>query len=307
MKPLDVLIHLVDYNPGVPASNVTINVEPLRQRELPEDVEGHVIDNWARHVVQRRERGLSAEDKLIAFLQEYDRSGNHVTARVFNAGYRYNQWFNRDDKLGRDTWAANAFGFNCFASWILAVCDHGNTVIFGNKRDSGSDRVSGFGGFTAPSNYNGETLDVGRYIDRKLHEELGFIAERVTGLSMIGLNFIPWVGTRGFDGIYVATINGTPEELQAIMVANEQFGNDLILVSADPYKLVDFLNKEPQGPEQRIWTPTTSCIGGVLNYIGHRWGEEGLRDALRKYHRGTEIHINRHIRTGHVTFPGVSE
>ena len=113
---------------------------------------------------------------------------------------------------------------------------------------------------------------------------MGDVYKRMTGASVIGLDYLPKIGTKGFDEVCVIRLDGNQEELSRLFRESDQFSKLLIPVQADPKSLVAFL----QSPE---WEPTTSCVGGVFNYIGSRFGRTELENAVATYNRNVDVKI----------------
>ena len=218
----DATIHLCDYHAPTSLDKMVIGIEHQKP-SLPDEVEQRVKDNWDAF----RKTRPTAADNDIAYLVSYDSGRHGITAEVFTAEFRYNQYFNRDDKGMRDTETANTNHFNPLASWIIAVSEDGY-VLFGNKKDFGNKKVSGFGGFTSQQDIKKGQIDIKTHIARKLEEEMGDMAKAVEEVSFIGLNFYPLVGPKGFDGIYIAKLGGKAADLEKMFESNAQFSKQLI-------------------------------------------------------------------------------
>ena len=179
----------------------------------------------------------------------------------------------------RDTGIANVHNFNPLTSWIIAVSEDGY-ALFGNKKDFGNKKASGFGGFTSQQDIKRGKINIKTHIARKLEEEMGNMAKAVEEVSSIGLNFYPLVGPKGFDGIYVAKLNGKAADLEQLFESNAQFSKQLIPAEANPQGLLSFLHSLD-------WEPTRACVAGVMTYIAAHYGEKQLVKALKQY-RGSE-------------------
>ncbi|MBI5392528.1 hypothetical protein HZA96_01540 [Candidatus Woesearchaeota archaeon] len=246
------------------------------QIDLPFEVEQRVADYWKSFVAEKPK----AADNPVSFLLEYNRLPQGIEARVHLAGYRYNQYFNRDDYYMRDTASAN-LGFNPLASWIIATCENGRYALFGNKIDFGANVIGGFGGFTSnkdvQQNADGSReINVDSYLTRMIQQEMGEISKALGEKQNIGLNFMPYVAPRGSDGVYHISLDGTKEQLMRLMTANDQMSSKLIAVEATPDKLVELLLTTEQDP-------STSFFGGVFSFIGSKYGTDELNKYLARY------------------------
>ena len=261
------------------SSNISVTISCLKPK-LPEEIERRVEENW-----QFFKRKYSrAKDNQISYIISYQNHDGQIKAEVFLAGFKYNQYLNRDDKEMLDSSVANSLNYNPFASWIIPVCEKGKRVLFGNKIDFGNRKVSGFGGFTIQGDIVGNQIDVNRFVQRILEGEMGEMCSRIQEKYILGLNFFPIVGPKGFDGVYLVELDGKAEDLQKYFAGNEQFSKQLISVGSDPRSLIEFL-------ENSSWEPTTSCVGGIFNYIGSKYGEDELRRSLARYSRGNLVQV----------------
>lgn len=275
-----------------------INVN-FAKPSVPEDVEARVNQNWKEFSAENP----SAKDNDIAYLVEYEntpdaKAHSAVTAGVFTAGYKYSQYLNRDDKEMKDSAAANALDLNPLASWIIAICSNGKYALFGNKIDFGNKKVSGFGGFTSPEDIveraqETYAIDVYSYLQRVLKKEMKGLGSAIGNMYNIGLNYFSIVGPKGFDGVYIVELEGTPEQLQRHFSESSQFSKQLIPVHANPESLLQFV-------ESKEWEPTWSCIGGVLSYIGVMFGEDELNRCLGAYSKKDLINIFKEAPAGKV-------
>ncbi len=273
-------IQLSDFHPPISLDNVIINIAHQKP-VLPVEVEERVKENWNNF----RKSRPDATDNDAAYLVSYNSGSHGVYAEAFTAGFSYNQYFNRDDKEMVDTEVANAHNFNPLASWIIAVSKDGH-ALFGNKKDFGNKKVSGFGGFTTRSDLHDGQLDMTAHITRKLEEELGLeLTKAVEEISSIGLNYYPLVGPKGFDGVYIVKLDGKAKDLEKIFEGNAQFSKQMIPVKSNPKELVTFLNSSD-------WQPTRSCVGGVMTYIAARYGEQQLANSLAQYSGAEKITVS---------------
>ncbi len=269
-------IIICDNHEPISLDNVIINISHEKPI-LPEDVEDRVKANWVRF----KESRSNAVDNEVAYLVEYSYSEGTVTAEVFTAGFSYNQYLNRSDIEMKDSRAGL---YEPLASWMLAVCDNGNYALFGHRKDYGNKRVSAFGGFTSQVDIVGDKINTEQFVQRILTNEMKDMSSSIVGVSMIGLNYYPKVGPKGFDGVYVAELEGKPEELQTHFSECDQFSTKLISVRTDPKSLIKFL-------EHEHWHPTRSCVAGVFSYIGSRYGRDELNAALSSYSGRDKIHV----------------
>lgn len=274
--------YLLDYHPPIliseEKSNFKIPIVEV-QIDLPEEVEERVHENWQSFVAEKPK----AADNQVAYMLDYSKNPAGIEVKVHLAGYRYYQYFNRDDYEMKDTAFAN-LGFNDLASWIIATCENGKYALFGNKVDFGANVLCAFGGFTSKEdvtvNLDGsKEINVDFYLNRMLRREMGEISEAVAERYSLGLNFLPYVAPRGSDGIYHINLDGTKEQLIRLMKANDQFSDTLIAIEATPDKLVELLLKTPQDP-------STSFFGGIFSFIGSKYGDDELNKYLAKYNAG---------------------
>lgn len=263
-------IHILDYHKPVSASNVQLEVMPGKF-SLPASVDSLVDANW-KEVCNKNP---NAKDGSVAYLADYSNDGSKIHAKVITDGFRFNQFFNRSDTEMKYTYIAKEHGVNPLASWILAVSNDGY-ALFGNKVNFGSNKVSGFGGFTQKSDLEGDNVSLDRYMNRVLSAELGpDLKDRVKSIDMTGLNFSPVVGPRGCDGVYVAQIDGKHDELDQYFCESEQFKGGLIPVKMNPDSLFQFLNNPIVDGNEMI--PTNSCVGGVVNVLLSQYGTDALK------------------------------
>ena len=274
-------IEIWDSHTPISIDRMRIIVDNSRRCPLPNEVESRVKRNWKRFQQTRP----NSVDRDTAFLTHYTRTPNEVFAEVFMAPYSYNQYLNRDDTTMKDTAVCNSLNYNPLASWIIVITKD-NYALFGIRKGSYADKIDGFGGFIHTEDLKesiaeGRTeVDVKYYSERKLKEEIGKLSSRVADISLMGLDFNPLVGPKGFDGMYVTLLDGNATEMQRRFRENEHMSKELISVPANPKSLLNFISTN----ETNI---LTSFISGIFTYISSKWGRNEMKAMLQSYaHKG---------------------
>jgi len=263
-------IVLCDYRGQLDLRHLNFQIT-YSKPDLPSEVEERVEKNWESFTALKS----GAINNLVGFLVSYECSKQEVRADLFLAGYKYNQYFNRDDKRMIDSKIANDNHYNPLASMILVSCENENIFLLGNKIDFGFKKLSGFGGFTNSHDQIGNKIDPQRHIERKLLEEIGCISEAIIGSYYIGLNFYPIVGPKGYEAVYITHLDGRREQLQKLFFCNSQFSNQFIPVEANPKSLAKFLRSTS-------WEPTTNFLGSLITYVGSKFGEQELNKFIKE-------------------------
>lgn len=269
----------------------TKSLEPLSP-ELEEKVESA----WITHVAQEQAAGRSPSDQNIVYLLEYGRSAAtanrrqqevHLTVRI--APYSKSHFFNRADEKMEFTRAAEVHGYDCLAAFVMVVTGD-NKAVFVSKPHHGSKKVSGFSGFNisdeikfkdhseAPTWEAPDRVDYKAWLDRLFNR----YSSQVSGIPrehfVLGLNFLPEVGPRGYDLVCSMELDITAAELERLFASDLTFTGQyqLFTVPATPRSLLSFLHQT--GIE-----PTTSCVGGVMQYVGAHF-PDALEKTVVSYH-----------------------
>ncbi len=265
-------IELWDYHAPYASQNVKIRIA-REKTPLPKEAVDAADKAWQEFAA----KNALAKDTEIAYLVSYENDLGHISAKVFKDNYRFSQYLNRNPQSEPFRLISNRSNYNPLGSWILPECENGQYVLFGNKKDFGNKKVSAFGGFTNSDDEDGSIISIDRHVHRKIKEEMGDgIEKRIESSGIIGLDFLPVIGTKGFDAVYVARLDGRHESITLEFNENPQFSKVVLPVGSDPVSLVEFLNSD-------LWEPTTSCVGGVFSYIGSRHGDEELEKAIKAY------------------------
>jgi hypothetical protein len=276
------VVEMWDSHRPITGLNFQIRLGITKPIELPEEVKEAVSVAWAKNV----EKNPKARDNQVAFLHSYFRLGpvdnpHSILVDAFYGSYSVSNFLNRDPEAEKFYEAAKTR--NVLASWILPIC--GEYALFGYKTNfpatARGPRVSAFGGFSSVddeiSNEICKFIVAEKHIERKIREEIGqSLVERIEFMRNIGLQFMPFIGTRGFDLVYITELDATSEQIQAHFVENPQFKREIISVKAEPKDLIEFLNRSGIDP-------TTSCVGGVMNFICSKYGPDELARAIRSY------------------------
>ena len=229
-----------------------------------------------------------AVDAPVAWLVDYKIEEGRVSTGVFTAGFSYNQYLNRSPQAQEKghTAIGTQAGYDPFASWILPVTAD-NQALFWRKKGFG---VSALGGFTDASDIEDRTINPQRFLLRKLKEEMPpEMYDALAGVEMIGLDYLPRVQPKGFDGVYIVRLVTTLNDLREGTADASQFEGKVIPVPAEPDALLRFLENPVQHEPQ--WKPSVSCVGGVLNYIGATAGYAEMERARDSYSQRERIHL----------------
>ena len=94
---------LFDHHPPIIISKEepTLRVPIIEEVSpfLPDDVEQRVDENWGSFVAEKPK----AVDNPVAYILDYHKNPDGIEIKVHLAGFRYNQYFNRDDYEMRDS------------------------------------------------------------------------------------------------------------------------------------------------------------------------------------------------------------
>ena len=279
------IVYLFDYHPPISISDERSDFQALiiegASPTLPAEVEQRVTENWQSFVAEKPK----AVDNPVAYILDYNKTQEGVKVRVHLAGFRYNQYFNRDDYEMRDATFAD-LGYCPLASWIMVTCESGKYVLFGNKVDFGANVISALGGFTGKEDIKqhqggSREIDVNSHLERMLQREMGDISKAISVKESLGINFLPYVAPRGSDNIYCVSLDATREQVMKLMKASDQFNDKLIAIEATPDRLVRTLLETPRDP-------STSCFGGIFSFIGSTYGMDELNRYLSIYNAGNK-------------------
>ena len=276
-------VYLFDYHPPISISaeksDFKVSIIEGASPYLPKEVEQRVDENWQSFVAEKPK----AIDNPVAYLLDYNKNPDGIELKVHLAGFRYNQYFNRDDYEMKDADFAD-LGYCPLASWILITCENGKYALFGNKIDFGKNIISGFGGFTAKEDIKqnqdrSREVDVNAHLERALQQEMGEISKTIAEKRSLGVNFLPYVAPRGNDNIYHVSLDATKEQAMRLMKANDQMSDKLIQIEATPDQLVKLLLETSR-------EPSTSCFGGIFSFIGSKYGADELKKHISIYNAG---------------------
>lgn len=272
-----------------------------KPRQLPPELEVKVQAVWQAHVAQENTAGRLLFDHSIVYLLGYDRppisdhadpsrEPREVLLTVRIAPYSKSHFFNRADEKMEFTDAAEIHGYDCMAAFVMVVTND-RKAVFVSKPHHGSKKVSGFSGFNtsdeikdhsgaptwaslgAPNSINYTT-----WFDRLFNRYSSQVRDIPREQYVLGLNFLPEVGPRGYDLVCSMKLDITAAELERLFASDPTFAGQhkLFTVSATPRSLLRFLHQT--GIE-----PTTSCVGGVMQYIGAVF-PDALEKTVVGYH-----------------------
>lgn len=210
--------------------------------------------------------------------------------------YSKSHFFNRADEEMQHTPVAQQHGYDCLAAWVM-VTTKDNKAVFISKPHHGEKKVSGFSGFNSEDEIAYRTrydhtawamwrapdfVDYPAWVDRLFNRYSGNLKDIPRKQFVLGLNFLPEVGPRGYDLVCGMKLDITAAELQRMLASDPAFSNLLIIVPANPQDLLAFLHRTDL-------EPTTSCVGGVMQYIGSHFPERDLHDCVANYHGSVRL------------------
>ena|GEM_PF-4146992 len=211
-------------------------------KELPEELESKVDENWRRFCI----KNSHAKGNNILYLAEPVISGEPITAVTEERHFKYTQAFNRDEILSNPAEVLRKYRLLSISTHCHLVTKDGK-ILFGTKKNQ-ADQVSGFSGFP---DVDEDSVDVDgkKYLKiyqtmlNRLRAEIGYLVDAIDSINAIGITNVNTPHLRGLDFNYVVRLDEKAANVKQRFQETWQFEKELFAVDFEPEKMVEFVKE----------------------------------------------------------------